>query len=434
MSNKRSVRWLGLFGLLTSAALVGAGQVKLDGAKAPVGGSQEGAVVKTKTVGTFSTTPTTLSITNGTGQRQCIYITLTPPSKNTSSSHFPPSLEVSNLNQVILTCTVLGGIDEGIVHSCNTNDPGDLDKALQGFFYLNAGNTATYAPTLTLTFSANFYVNGNGGPNTDGSLPKNGTCITNGDVQGPGIGVTMAEVTLNVPTDDVTSAILGLEAVDISEVNGVNALWEIALPIPAGGNMATSPPPGVAPSPANGQYPCFFNTAFYDFPEPTSIPNWGNFGQGQSIPVPLIANDPGTAPTFSGDRNAKLLYNVGQGNVGVFPFGCDNCISRAKPGCDGATYPNFNLVQMPINICTVYRSHQWQVGGTVAIKLKQFPYPAQTIADHDVNTDGVTNSADLGHMLAAWGECSSTPCVGDLNNDGVVDQGDLGILLAHFVD
>ena len=37
MSNKRSVRLLGLFGLLTSAALVGAGQVKLDGAKALVG-------------------------------------------------------------------------------------------------------------------------------------------------------------------------------------------------------------------------------------------------------------------------------------------------------------------------------------------------------------------------------------------------------------
>lgn len=425
MSNKRSVRLLGLFGLLTSAALVGAGQVKLDGAKALVGGSQEGAVVKTKTVPTFSTTPTKLSLKNGTDQRQCIYITLTPPSLNPfiTNPPFPTSLEVSNLNQVILTCTVPGGIDEGIVHSCNPDAVEPDPKTLQGYFYLNPKNTASYAPTLT--FSANFYVNGNSGQNTDGFPPKNGTCITNEEVSGPGIGVTMAEVTLNIPID---GAILGLEAVDISEVNGVNALWEIALPIPEGGNLATSPP--------TGQYPCFFNTANYVFPVETTIPNWGTFQIRQSIPVPLIANDPGPAPTFSGDRNATLLYNLGPGNVGVFPFGCDNCISRAKPGCTDQTssYPEVNLVQMPTNICTVFRSHQWQVGGTVAIKLKQFPYPAQTFAVHDVNTDGVTNSADLGHMLAAWGECSSTPCVGDLNNDLVVDQSDLGILLAHFVD
>ena len=420
MSNKRSVRLLGLFGLLTSAALVGAGQVTLDGAKAPVGGSQEGAVVKTKTVPTFSTTPTKLSLKNGTDQRQCIYITLTPPSLNPFINNFPTSLEVSNLNQVILTGT-FDPNDEGIVHSCNPDAVEPDPKTLQGYFYLNPNNTASYAPTLT--FSANFYVNGNDGQNTDGLLPKNGTCITNVDVQGAGLGVTMAEVTLNIPTD---GAILGLEAVDISEVNGVNALWEIALPIPEGGNLATSPP--------TGQYPCFFNTANYVFPVETTIPNWGTFQIGQSIPVPLIANDPGPAPTFSGDRNATLLYNLGPGNVGVFPFGCDNCISRAKPGCVEATYPEVNLVQMPTNICTVFRSHQWQVGGTVAIKLKQFPYPTQTFAVHDVNTDGVTNSADLGHMLAVWGECSSTPCVGDINSDTVVDVQDLGLLLVHFVD
>lgn len=425
MSNKRSVRWLGLFGLLTSAALVGAGQVKLDGAKAPVGGSQEGAVVKTKTVGTFSTTPTKLSLTNGTGQRQCIYITLTPPSKNLVHRDFDPSLEVSNLNQVILTGT-FDQNDEGIVHSCNPNDGGDPDKALQGYFYLNAGNTATCKPTLT--FSANFYVNGNGGPNTDGSLPKNGTCITNGDVQGPGIGVTFAEVTLNVPTDGI---ILGDEAVDISEVNGVNAIWEISLPLPSG-----------PLTPGNPNYPKWFSTAFYWGGTPGAPSNdgvktttpWGDFGWNEYIPVPLISNNPGNAPNFSGDSTAVLPYNIGLGNVGVFPFGCDNCISRAKPGCDNATYPDVNSVKMPTNICTLFRDKTYQWGGTVGITLTQFPYPAQTYALHDVNTDGVTNSADLGHMLAAWGECSSTPCFGDLNNDRVVDQSDLGILLAHFVD
>ena len=419
MSNKRSVRLLGLFGLLTSAALVGAGQVRLDGAKAPVGGSQEGAVVKTKTVTTLPlpTTPTKVSLKNGTGQRRCIYITLVPPSS--LHSNFPPSCEVSNVNQVILTGTFNG--DEGKVLSCNPNAGGDLE-ALHGYFYLNAGNTAYYAPTLT--FSAHFYVNGNLGPNTFDFPSNNGICITNGDVPGRGIGVTMAEVTLNVPTD---GTILGLEAVDISEVNGVNAKWEILLPLPEG-NLSLSPP--------NGRYPYFFNTDGYNFPVATQTPTWGNFSANQSIPVPSIANNPGEAFPFSGDTNATLQWGMGKGNVGVFPFGCDNCNSRAKPGCtdQASLYPPANTVQMLTHICTVFRSHQYQWGGTVAITLTHFPFPAQTFAVHDVNTDGVTNSADLGHMLAVWGECSSTPCVGDINSDTVVDVQDLGLLLVHFVD
>ena len=426
MSNKRSVRLLGLFGLLTSAALVGAGQVKLDGAKALVGGSQEGAVVKPKTV-PLPHALTTVSLTNGTGQRQCIYITLTPPSYKLHPT-FDPSLEVSNLNQVILTCTVTGGTDEGIVHSCNPNDGGDPDKAVQGFFYLNAGNTANYAPTLT--FSANFYVNGNSGQNTDGLLPKNGTCITNADVQGPGIGVTMAEVTLNVPTDGL---ILGDEAVDISEVNGVNAIWEISLPLPA---LPLNPP--------NDNYPQYFSTAGYWGGTPGATHDdgvktqttWGDFGYQQLIPVPLISNNPGDAYPFSGDSTAELQWGIGLGNVGVYPFGCDNCDSRALPGCTDQTnsYPLAINVQMPTKICTLFRDKTYQWGGNVGITLVKFPFPAQTFAVHDVNTDGVTNSADLGHMLAVWGECSSTPCVGDINSDTVVDVQDLGLLLVHFVD
>jgi len=419
MSNKRSVRWLGLFGLLTFAALVGAGQVKLDGAKAPVGGSQEGAVVKSKTVGTFSTTPTTLSLTNGTGQRQCIYITLTPPSYKLHPT-FDPSLEVSNVNQVILTGT-FDSNDEGIVHSCNP-DAGGHPEALQGYFYLNAGNTATCKPTLT--FSANFYVNGNQGPNINGTV-NNDVCITHGEVQGPGIGVTFAEVTLNVPTDGI---ILGDETVDISEVNGVNALWEISLPLP---------PLPLSPFVANNNYPQWFSTANYWPTADNTVTTWGRFDTSQLLPVPKISNKPGDAYPFSGDSTADLQYMPGQhGNVGVYPFGCDNCDSRAKPGCVDQTsnYPPAINVQMPTKMCQVLRSQQWQWGGTVAIKLNQFPYPAQTYAPHDVNLDGVTNSADLGHMLAVWGECSSTPCVGDINSDTFVDVQDLGLLLVHFVD
>ena len=331
------------------------------------------------------------------------------------------------MNQVILTGT-FDPNDEGIVHSCNPDAVEPDPKTLQGYFYLNPNNTASYAPTLT--FSANFYVNGNDGQNTDGLLPKNGTCITNVDVQGAGLGVTMAEVTLNVPTDGI---ILGDEAVDISEVNGVNAIWEISLPLPA---LPLNPP--------NDNYPQYFSTAGYWGGTPGATHDdgvktqttWGKFGYQQLIPVPLISNNPGDAYPFSGDSTAELQWGIGLGNVGVYPFGCDNCDSRALPGCTDQTnsYPLAINVQMPTKICTLFRDKTYQWGGNVGITLVKFPFPAQTFAVHDVNTDGVTNSADLGHMLAVWGECSSTPCVGDINSDTVVDVQDLGLLLVHFVD
>lgn len=47
----------------------------------------------------------------------------------------------------------------------------------------------------------------------------------------------------------------------------------------------------------------------------------------------------------------------------------------------------------------------------------------------DLNCDGVVNGADLGILLAAWGE-SGVPA--DINGDGVVDGADLGILLTGW--
>lgn len=49
----------------------------------------------------------------------------------------------------------------------------------------------------------------------------------------------------------------------------------------------------------------------------------------------------------------------------------------------------------------------------------------------DLNGDGVVDGADLGELLAAWGNCPEK-CAADLNDDGVVDGADLGLLLAAW--
>jgi len=49
----------------------------------------------------------------------------------------------------------------------------------------------------------------------------------------------------------------------------------------------------------------------------------------------------------------------------------------------------------------------------------------------DLNGDGAVDGADLGELLASWGECLEK-CAADLNDDGVVDGADLGIVLAEW--
>ena len=50
----------------------------------------------------------------------------------------------------------------------------------------------------------------------------------------------------------------------------------------------------------------------------------------------------------------------------------------------------------------------------------------------DLNGDSAVNGADLGLLLAAWGDCAGASCTEDINNDGTVDGGDLGLLLSAW--
>jgi plastocyanin len=53
----------------------------------------------------------------------------------------------------------------------------------------------------------------------------------------------------------------------------------------------------------------------------------------------------------------------------------------------------------------------------------------------DVDGDDRVNGADLGLLLAQWGDCDrcdETPCPADLNTSCAVDQHDLALMLEHW--
>lgn len=49
-----------------------------------------------------------------------------------------------------------------------------------------------------------------------------------------------------------------------------------------------------------------------------------------------------------------------------------------------------------------------------------------------MNPHGHVNFVDVQLLLANFGACAATPCVGDFNSDGVVDAEDLMIQLDNW--
>lgn len=276
---------------------------------------------------------TMFQLTNGTDTQVYFWMVLTPVSGSTPD--YPADEEITDINDVYLIGATATG--EGQIKSFN-------GSTLVGYFWLNPGTTVVCAPNKT--FSVQIYTNGS--PGEDDSL-----CCTP-------YGVTLVELTINVD-----GAYLGGETVDISEVNGVNAIYSIDLPLPPG-DLAQTPP--------DGFYPFFFCCSSYLFPAATTVPIWGSFGAGMYIPVSSIINNPGPPP-FNGDRYGVLPYGAGTGNVGVYPYGCDLCTGRNLPGCASIDYPPADTVAQTQSICQVQRGAQYQIGGIVNILLVQCPYP-----------------------------------------------------------
>jgi hypothetical protein len=238
-----------------------------------------------------------------------------------------------------------------------------------GYFYLNQGDSVllTTSPN-NLTFSAQIFTNGTSPTST--VWPDSSQCITNVSssnqpIQGVGVGATFAEFTLNGDPTYIFP-----DTVDISEVNGVNARYKITLPT-------------IPPHAGTTNYPNFFCCSSYLFAHHSDT-QWGKFSKGQYIPVQSIENRPGLVFPYTSDSTSVLVpispaiarvngATYAHGTVGVYPFGCDLCTSSSVPGCTPSSLYGSNYPQRK-TICQLSRPIP-NLGGTVTIQLKAFPYP-----------------------------------------------------------
>ena len=291
-------------------------------------------------VGGLPTTPTNVSVTNSTSnQQQYFYINLLLPS---ATSGYPADEEIQSLSDI---STAASGPNV-------TTGEGQITQfdSTHGYFFLNPSDTVTFTTSPNssgqyLAFSAQIF--------TNGTSTNNSQCIT--DVtQGVGVGATFAEFTINADISYINP-----DTVDISEVNGVNALYQITLPT----------------STTYGQSFC---SGAYLYASKTRA--------GQYITVPSIANQPGPNFPFTNDSTVALskpsqaeyfgpkghTHIYGHGTVGVYPFGCDLCTALHKPGCmPSSLYAG--TVPQTAPICQVGRIAA-NLGGTINIALTAFPY------------------------------------------------------------
>jgi hypothetical protein len=70
----------------------------------------------------------------------------------------------------------------------------------------------------------------------------------------------------------------------------------------------------------------------------------------------------------------------------------------------------------------------FKVAGSTAVSTK---VPSNPCRAGDLDCNGIVDGADLGGLLATWGNCSA-PCAADLDANGVVNGADLGIQLSQW--
>jgi hypothetical protein len=110
----------------------------------------------------------------------------------------------------------------------------------------------------------------------------------------------------------------------------------------------------------------------------------------------------------------------GDGDMEAFTDLCNSCTP-------GYFTPDCNENEIP-DECDIAdgTSYDWNENG--------IPDECEDLCIGDVDGNGVTNTADLLALLAAWGDCPDPPeeCPADLNGNDEVDTGDLLILLGNW--
>ncbi len=72
------------------------------------------------------------------------------------------------------------------------------------------------------------------------------------------------------------------------------------------------------------------------------------------------------------------------------------------------------------------------VSGDLVIRVTIDPMGAVAPCPGDINGDGLVDTADLGLLIAVFGEAPPSVAAADINEDGVADTADLGLLISNF--
>ncbi|MFO0873381.1 MAG: hypothetical protein U0575_05360 [Phycisphaerales bacterium] len=162
---------------------------------------------------------------------------------------------------------------------------------------------------------------------------------------------------------------------------------------------------------------------------PVNPRNNGNFGLGQLVvgdEMPTLLQLTDLVDNGNGDVEALYLFGVASSPVGsnnglVLGSGSTLVIDQIPVyAFNGGAWVALQALFGPGQTCVPFG------GGIVCRTL-----PGIDI--YDLNGDGVVNGADLGLLLASWGDNSGGLCVrADIDINGVVDGADLGLLLANW--
>lgn len=150
-----------------------------------------------------------------------------------------------------------------------------------------------------------------------------------------------------------------------------------------------------------------------------------NAGYAQGSAATLSVEIGGTAPGTQHDQlvvvgPVALAGTLAVQRIGGFTPGPEQVFTILT--ASGALVGEFEHVQTCEPVLVTYHPNSVTV---------QFPGASANPAD--LNGDGVVNGADLGMLLAGWGDCTESPCCpADLNGDGVVNGADLGTVLANW--
>ncbi|MCB9837836.1 MAG: hypothetical protein H6813_00715 [Phycisphaeraceae bacterium] len=157
----------------------------------------------------------------------------------------------------------------------------------------------------------------------------------------------------------------------------------------------------------------------------------GNFNLLANLEGPVMTD--GALNEFDLEPLNIVINSPTQLTVGLQFFDAPNgdvlkgTLATDNNGCQSG----LNWVFIPgngswFNLCS------FGVSGDLVIRTIIDPMGAPPACPEDLNGDNVVDTADLGLLLAVFGQTPPSIAEADINNDGTCDTADLGILLAAF--